>query len=227
MPQGRTIAVGDIHGCSIASRNLIAMLELSADDTLVMLGDAIDRGTDSKGVIEQLLTLKEQCQLVPILGNHEQMLLDAVDNRMPLQDWLIHGGAETLDSYSKDAALNAIPEEHLDFIRSWGDYYETASHFFAHGNYLPRRPLDGQPWETMRWRSLKYFLPKPHVSGKTAVVGHTSNKQGKTVNLGHLVCIDTFCHGGGWLTAYEPDSGRLWQSSEAGEVQEGELPLAR
>ncbi len=227
MPEGRTIAIGDIHGCGLALQTLLALLELDADDTLVMLGDAIDRGPDTSGVIEQLLTLQQQCQLVPILGNHEQMLLDAVDNRIPLQDWLIHGGAETLDSYSKDAVLSAIPDAHIDFLSSWGDYFETESHFFAHGNYLPRYPLNAQPWEKMRWRSLKYFVPKPHVSGKTAVVGHTSNKQGKTVNLGYLVCIDTFCHGGGWLTAYEPSTGRLWQSSEYGETQESELPSPR
>ena len=227
MPQGRTIAISDIHGCGIALRNMLGMLDLGSKDTLVMLGDAIDRGSDSRGVIEQLLSLRKQCCLVPILGNHEQMLLDAVDNRMPLPDWLIHGGAETLDSYSKDAALNAIPEKHLKFIRSWGDYHETDSHFFAHGNYAHRKPLKKQPWEKMRWRSLKYFLPQPHVSGKTAVVGHTSNKQGKVVNWGHIVCIDTFCHGGGWLTAFEPDSGHLWQASEYGEVQEGTLPDPR
>jgi len=224
MPQGRTIAIGDIHGCGLALQNLLTKLELRPADTLVMLGDAIDRGPDSKGVIQQLLDLDLQCHLVPILGNHEQMLLDAVDNRVPLQDWLIHGGAETLDSYSKDATLSAIADTHLDFIRTWGDYHEIDSHFFAHGNYLPRRPLDSQPWDTMRWRSLKYFMPKPHCSGKTAVVGHTSNKLGQAVNHGHLVCIDTFCHGGGWLTAYEPATDNLWQSSQAGEMQEIKLP---
>ncbi len=227
MSDGRTIAIGDIHGCCESLQTLLAMLEPCADDTLVMLGDAIDRGPDSHGVIEQLLAIQQQCQLVPLLGNHEQMLLDVVDKRMPLQDWLIHGGAETLDSYGKDAVVSAIPEAHLEFVRSWGDYHEIESHFFAHGNYLPERRFIDQPWDQMRWRSLRYFQPKPHTSGKIAVVGHTSNKQGKTVNLGHLVCIDTYCYGGGWLTAFEPATGHLWQSSEHGEADESELPPAR
>jgi len=202
---------------------MLAALELAADDTLVMLGDAIDRGPDSRGVVEQLLALREQCELVCILGNHEQMLLDAYERKMPLPDWLMHGGAETLDSYGEGAALTAVPEAHLDFIFTWIDYHETPDHFFAHGNYLPKRRLADQPWEEMRWRSLKAFLPGPHASGKTAILGHTSNKQGKIVNHGHLICIDTYCHGGGWLTALEPETGKVWQTNEAGELREGEL----
>ena len=227
MPEKRTIAIGDIHGCLTSLKTLLAELELRRDDTVVILGDAIDRGPNSRGVLEELLALGEQCQLIPILGNHEQMLLQAVENRLPLQDWLIHGGAETLDSYSQDAALSEVPEEHISFISSWGDYYETTYHFFAHGNYLHSQPLEKQPWDEMRWRSLKYFMPKPHVSGKIAVVGHTSNKLGRTVNMGHLVCIDTYCHGGGWLTALDAERRHLWQSNEEGEVRQCELPPPR
>jgi len=227
MAHGRTIAIGDIHGCGVALQTLLAALQPEAHDTVVVLGDAIDRGPDSCGVIEQLLALGEQCRLVPLLGNHEQMLLDSVDGGLPLQDWLIHGGAEMLDSYGKGSALSEVPKKHLKFIRSWGDYYETATHFFAHGNYQAQKPLPEQVWEEMRWRSLKYFMPKPHISGKIAVLGHTSNKQGLTINLGHLVCIDTYCHGGGWLTALDPARNRLWQANEAGESCEGELPVAR
>jgi len=227
MAQGRIIAIGDIHGCGVALKTLLTSLKPREYDTIVVLGDAIDRGRDTCGVIDQLLALGEQCQLVPLLGNHEQMLLDSVDRGMPLQDWLIHGGAETLDSYGKDSALSEIPKKHLEFIRTWGDYYETATHFFAHGNYQSQKPLPEQVWEEMRWRSLHNFMPKPHVSGKIAVVGHTSNKQGQVVNLGHLICIDTYCYGGGWLTALDSESNRLWQANEAGESREGEMAVAR
>ena len=219
MPDGRTIAIGDIHGCATALKALVAAIDLAESDTLVMLGDAIDRGPNSSQVIEQLIEINESCQLVPILGNHEQMMLDSVENRIPLQDWLIHGGAETLDSYSKDAALSAIPENHLEFIRSWGDYHETDEFFFVHGNYLPEKPLKSQPWEEMRWRSLKFGLPAPHQSGKIAILGHTSNKQGEIVDEGHLICIDTYCHGGGWLSALEPASGQVWQADNEGRLR--------
>jgi serine/threonine protein phosphatase 1 len=224
MTVSRTIAIGDIHGCYEPFQRLLAGLALRANDTLVILGDVVDRGPGSRDVIDQLLDLKSRCQLVCITGNHEEMMLDVVDNRMPLQDWLVHGGAETLDSYGKGWAPARLPAEHVDFLRTWSDYYETPSHFFAHGNYLARKTLDQQPWHEMRWESLRNFRPGVHCSGKTAVLGHTSNKQGEILNLGHLICIDTYAHGGGWLTALEPETGKLWQTTIRGDYREGTSP---
>ena len=220
---GRTIAIGDIHGCDTALNVLLQSLDVTTDDTIVMLGDAIDRGPNSCGVIDRLLHLREECLLVPILGNHEQMLLDVRDGEMPLANWLMYGGAETLDSYD-DGLESEHLSEHVEFIRTWGDYHKNESHFFAHGNYLPEVPLSRQPWERVRWESLRVAMPTKHYSGRTAVLGHTSNKQGKVLNAGHLVCVDTYCHGGNWLTAFEPATGQLWQANQQGEVQELKLP---
>jgi serine/threonine protein phosphatase 1 len=220
----RIIAIGDIHGCSTALATLVAGLKPTADDTLIMLGDAVDRGPDSRDVIRQLIAVRDECRLICIQGNHEQMLLDALDGRMPIQEWLVHGGAETLDSYHKGGGMNALESEHVEFIRSWGDVYESDSHFFAHGNYLASRPLDRQPWRDLRWQSLKWHTPEPHISGKTAVLGHTSNKQGEILNLGYILCIDTYCHGGGWLTAFDATTGRVWQSNDRGDFRNAELP---
>ena len=190
----------------------------------MILGDAIDRGPESRDVLDQLLAVSRTCQLVSIIGNHEQMLHDTVVGKMSLSSWLIHGGAETLDSYGPGAALTEFPIEHFDFLCTWVDYHETESHFYAHGNYMPKKPLAKQPWEEMRWRSLNYCTPKPHVSGKIAILGHTADKEGEIINLGHLICIDTYCHGGGWLTALEPATGKVWQTNESGESQQSELP---
>ncbi len=73
---GRTIAIGDIHGCADALATLIAAIEPGPDDLVVTLGDYIDRGPDSRGTIELLIALAGRCRLVPILGNHDQMLLE-------------------------------------------------------------------------------------------------------------------------------------------------------
>lgn len=223
-PSPRTLAIGDIHGCNAALTTLVDGLNILPHDTIVMLGDAIDRGPDSRDVINQLLQLRERATLVCILGNHEQMLLDALRGDIPIQEWLYHGGAQTLDAYGKGAGINAVPAEHVDFIRSWGDVYETDGHFFVHGNYLASRPLTSQPWTDLRWQSIKWHMPGPHCSGKTAIVGHTSNKQGEIVNVGHLVCIDTYCCGGFWLTALDTTTGRVWQANEAGVFRAAELP---
>ena len=75
MTEGRIITIGDVHGCSVALRTLIEAIQPTPLDTLVFLGDYIDRGPDSRGVIEQVIALGERCQVVPLLGNHEEMLL--------------------------------------------------------------------------------------------------------------------------------------------------------
>jgi len=94
----RTIAIGDIHGCSTALNRLIEAIQPSEQDTLVILGDVIDWGPDSRGVIETLLRLSEQCRLIPLMGNHEEMLLAARRSRLEFRYWMQFGGDATLNS---------------------------------------------------------------------------------------------------------------------------------
>jgi serine/threonine protein phosphatase 1 len=213
----RVIAIGDVHGCVAALRALVKAIQLTPDDTLIILGDCVDRGPDSRSVIDELLQMREQYRLVPLLGNHEEMMLNVVDGKPQPDDWMQVGGAATVASYrGADGKVRSISDDHVEYIRSWGDYYETASHFFAHASYEPERPLAQQHWQTMRWQSLKFGIPEPHVSGKTAIVGHTSQKSGEILDLGHLFCIDTYCWGGGWLTALDVTSGQVWQVARDG-----------
>jgi serine/threonine protein phosphatase 1 len=215
----RVIAIGDIHGCSDAMRAVIDDIRPTRDDTLVILGDCVDRGPDSRGVIEQLLELREHCRLVPILGNHEEMMLNYLDGRPQPDNWLLCGGDTTLESY-KNANGNEVPASHVEFIRSWQDFFETDNHFFVHGGYHPEQQLESQRWQMWRWHSLREMVPGPHVSGKIAIVGHTSLKDGEILDLGHLVCVDTYCYGGGWLTAYEPATRHVWQANREGQLRQ-------
>jgi serine/threonine protein phosphatase 1 len=227
MPDGRIFAMGDIHGCAIALETMLTALKLCPQDRLIVLGDVIDRGPDSRGVLRRLLALRDQCRLVTLLGNHEQMLLDAIDGRMPRQAWLHFGGAETLDSYGPQESLAAVSEEHVAFIRTWGDYHEQDNHFYAHGNYREFLPLAVQPWQLLRWQSLHEHTPGPHQSGKVAVLGHTANKRGDILDLRYLICIDTCCHGGGWLTTLEAATGRIWQTNDQGEMRRSHCAALR
>jgi serine/threonine protein phosphatase 1 len=216
----RVIAIGDIHGCAKSLRAVVDAIELKPRDTIVTLGDCVDRGPDSAGVIEELFRLREKCKLIPLLGNHEELMLNYLDGKPQPDDWLECGGAATVASYrDADGRPISLPPEHVDFIRGWSDYFETDAHFFAHANYEPERPLAMQHWQTMRWQSLKFGIPDPHESGKQAVVGHTSLKNGEILDVGHLVCIDTFCWGGGWLTALEPLTGQVWQADRDGRLR--------
>src|SRR4051812_32726731 len=105
----RLIAIGDIHGCSSALRRLCELIQPTKTDTIVTLGDVIDWGPDSKGVIDTLLELSSQCRLVSILGNHEEMLLYANRSDSELKNWLHSGGQRMLDSYGERSALSDIP----------------------------------------------------------------------------------------------------------------------
>src|SRR5215216_3309528 len=111
----RTIAIGDIHGCPAALRALIDAIQPAEDDMLVLLGDYIDRGPDSRGVVDVVLDLEKRRRIVPLLGNHELMLLNAVHNPRVIGPWLECGGDATLASYG--GRIKDIPEEHIDFVR--------------------------------------------------------------------------------------------------------------
>jgi serine/threonine protein phosphatase 1 len=213
MPE-RTIAIGDIHGCSRAIRAIAEAIRPSAEDTLVLLGDYVDRGPDSRGVLDFLLELEGRCQVVPLLGNHELMLLDALQNPLVIGPWLECGGAATVRSY--DGRLTTIPVEHLAFIHRCQRYYETPTHFFVHANYAADVSLDEQPDYLLFWEHLHSHVPAPHRNTKRAIVGHTSQKTGEILDLGHVICLDTYCHGGGWLTAMEMESGQVWQVDREG-----------
>ena len=210
----RTIAVGDIHGCARALATLLAAIAPQPDDRLVILGDYIDRGPDTRDVLEQLLVLGEQCQLVVLLGNHEQMLLQCLASTTLRPQWLQYGGRETVDSYG--GSLEALPPTHLEFLRASRRCYETRQYFFVHANYVSTLPLDQQPEPVVLWMHLTRHLPGPHVSGKTAIVGHTPLANGEILDLGYLVDIDTCCFGGGWLTALEVETRQVWQANDAG-----------
>jgi predicted MPP superfamily phosphohydrolase len=210
---GRTIAIGDIHGCARALETVLRAVSPTEDDLIVTLGDYVDRGPDSRGVIDQLLRLRRQCRLEPLLGNHEVMMLAALDDPRAEEFWLQYGGKETLESYG---SLDEIPDEHVEFIRSGLRYFETATHMFLHASYDADLPLARQSDEVILWRHLIRIIPGPHRSGKTAIVGHTPQEDGSIFDIGHLLCIDTFCFGTGFLTALDVDSGKCWQADREG-----------
>lgn len=213
---GRTIAIGDCHGCSTALAALLQAIDPKPEDTIVALGDYVDRGIDSKGVLDQMIALADRCRLVPLLGNHDQMMLHARGGKDDFRFWMNCGGIAALDSYGSSGRLELIPTAHFQFIERCLSYYETPTHMFLHANYKPDVPLDRQDDHTLRWLSLRDFVPGPHCSGKVAVLGHTP--QPDVLDLGHLVCIDTGCCGGGWLTALDAVCGRRWQVNEKGQL---------
>ncbi len=217
----RTLAIGDIHGCTRALDTLLAEVAPRPDDLIVTLGDYIDRGPDSRGAIDRLLALHRTHRVVSLRGNHDFMMMESRADSQAEYEWLRCGGRETLASYGSPGTLDDVPPEHWHFLEGLRDWYETATHFFVHANVYPDMPLDEQPTFMLHWE--KIYGARPHESGKIMVCGHTSQRSGKPLNLGHAICIDTWVYGQGWLTCLDVVSGQVWQANQAGKKRTGWL----
>ncbi len=195
--QRRIIAVGDVHGCISTLKTLIGRIRPGGDDQFVFLGDLIDRGNYSKEVIDYLLEFRSACSCHFIMGNHEWLFLDCIENRDPVK-WFVNGGQETLASYDvRDPA--DIPAEHLEFIRSFRYFIETPDFFFTHGGLDPELSVRD---------NLRYYKPEElcwqRVHMRTTFLESRNYKWEKTVVCAHtpiaepvvqekLIAIDTGC----------------------------------
>ncbi len=219
---GRVIAVGDIHGCSAALGTLLEAIWPGPDDLVIPLGDVIDYGPDSRGVLAQLKALRDRTQLVLLTGNHEELLFNVLDHDRDLEGWTRHGGDATLASYGVGDPRD-LPADDLAFLRTARPYFETATHAFVHAGYFPNQPLSETPSSALFWEFLDPSRAWPHYSGKTFVVGHTPQTTGEVLDLGFVVCVDTDCSRGNWLTALDAATGTLWQANQHGELREGRV----
>lgn len=215
----RLFAIGDIHGSLTALDTLLASLQLHPDDRLVFLGDYIDRGPDTRGVIERLLELEEQDGHIFLRGNHEEWMLRGAINFSMFQSWWEVGGMETMESYGTHD-LNDLPDDHWRFIERTRLFYETDTHIFVHGA-CGQGPLEttGEHW--LLWSRI--YNIEPHPSGKRVICGHTSQKNGRPLDRGFAVCIDTHAYGGGWLTALEVGTDEVYQANEVAQTRTGPL----
>ena len=147
------------------------------------------------------------------------MLLEVRSGKHPVSWLLDMGGTATLDCYGPGRHLDLIPDAHYKFLGHCRDYFETDTHIFVHANYFPDIPMDEQNAGMLRWESLRHMTPGQHGSGKTVIAGHTSQKSGEILDLGHVKVIDTYCYGGGWLTALDVLTEEVWQADREGNAR--------
>jgi len=178
MSIGRTLVIPDIHGCARTFRRLLhGKVKLERPDTLYLLGDLIDRYTDSRGVIETILDLQmDGFDIRPIRGNHEVLMLLALRSGVyeDLLDWLENGGCSTLRSYGVDLS-SAIPMEHIRFLDSLPLYRVTDRYIFVHAGLDSSLddPFSKAGEHAMLWdRSGKVDSEK--VGGRKVIAGHTT-----------------------------------------------------
>ena len=226
-PQNRTIAIGDIHGCNTMLIALLDAISPTPSDMLIFLGDLIDRGADSKGVIDTIRALESRCTVIRILGNHEEMMFRARVYADERRSWLYFGGAEALESFGAPptaVGLAAVPPDYWTWLKGAKDYHETDKFIFCHATPDPDKPMSEQSSDTWRWRHL-HGLPHRHISGKTIVCGHTEQRDGDVYYADGLICLDTYAYGGGRLSGLDVMTGTLWQVDNELQVYQSTLPM--
>ena len=167
----RLIAIGDIHGEIEKLNELLNQLALQKDDTLVFLGDYIDRGLNSKEVINCLIELSKKTNCIFLKGNHEDLLLKALETRTEndVLNWLIAGGGRTIDSYEK---IENIFKLHSNFFDKLKPYYLTEKYLFVHAGINPNKTLEEQDEDDLLWIR-DNFIYKKHKLKQKIIFGHT------------------------------------------------------
>jgi len=167
-------AISDIHGCLKTFESLLKLIDFSKNDELYLLGDLIDRGPNSKGVIDLIWKLQKSGHIVCCLrGNHDQMMLEARRNYESLTRWLEHGGEQTL--YSFDAqSISGIPEKYFEFIDDMPTSIELDAYLFVHAglNFALQNPLQDE--HAMMWQRNWYNQINYDWLGNRVIIhGHT------------------------------------------------------
>ena len=172
----RIYAIGDIHGCYGKLLSLMDRIDIHwSRDTLVLMGDYIDRGPGSYEVLEFLIDLKKKHpETIFLKGNHEAMFLDFLSGISTLT-FLYNGGQRTLDSYSRHHSGDrhlSVPKEHLDFLNSLVLCHQTEDYIFVHAGVRFGIPMDRQESQDLLWIR-EPFISEPNDFKKTVVFGHT------------------------------------------------------
>lgn len=199
-----TYAIGDIHGSLDKLKSLVAACRQHADGremTLVFLGDYIDRGPESAGVVRFVLSLQSESpeRVITLMGNHEAWALAVLDGDMPAGSWLLNGGVATLASYGA-SAVGDLPRAHLDWMRSLPLTHDDGRRFFVHAGVDPQNPLDAQDASTLLWIR-EPFLNDNRDYGRLVVHGHTPLAAAKPELRSNRLNLDTAAVFGGPLTA--------------------------
>jgi serine/threonine protein phosphatase 1 len=199
-----TYAVGDIHGCLDKLKSLIAACRQHADGRdmrLVFLGDYIDRGPESAGVVRFVLTLQTEApdRVIALKGNHEAWALGVADGSARVSVWLRNGGAATLHSYGV-TDVGDLPPAHLNWMRSLRLTYDDGRRLFVHAGVDPRKPLDAQREEDLLWIR-EPFLDDERDYGRLIVHGHTPLEDAVPDLRRNRLNLDTAAVFGGRLTA--------------------------
>jgi serine/threonine protein phosphatase 1 len=229
VPDGRRVyAVGDVHGRLDLFDAMVSAIEAddaardaSASSEIVLLGDLIDRGPDSAGVVAAARDWSRRRKVRILMGNHEEMFLKAFDSEEVLRSFLRWGGRETVLSYLAEpgeyhradlpgtrALMKAsVPKEDLEFINSFEDSVRIGDYLFVHAGVDPEVPLGEQKPSDLHWIR-EPFLSHGGDLGAVVVHGHTITEQPQV--RANRIGIDTGAYNSGRLTALGLEGSTRW-----------------
>ena len=168
----RIFVIGDIHGCCNTFKKLLVELAIQKSDEIYCIGDYVDRGNDSKGVIDLIIDLRiKGYQIHTLRGNHEQMMLDSTIDEERLFHWLQNGGIKTLNSFGI-SSVNELSHQYLTFFEQTKFFIATDKYIFVHAglNFRIEDPFTDK--EAMLWTRDEYF-DKSKINNRLVIHGHT------------------------------------------------------
>lgn len=201
--------IGDIHGCFRAMEAMLEKLPIAwGIDYIIFLGDYIDRGPDSRRVLETLLELKKiySERVFPLKGNHEWMFERYLQG-LDVEIFLYNGGGETLKNYFTGGKLH-IPEEHIKFVQELPLYLELGPYLFVHAGINPQKKLEEQTEEDLLWIRQSFYLAEKKFE-KVVIFGHTPFPE--VFMLEDRIGLDTGCVYGGKLSALKLPEREIFQ----------------
>ena len=203
----RTFAIGDIHGCLDKLEDLIKLIDPGPKDSLIFLGDYVDRGESASEVIDYLIDLARRVPCVFLRGNHEDMFITFLEFGSNKTIFFANGGLKTIESYIKperftgnDQVARSLPEAHRDFLSNLKLYHEDEGYIYVHAGIKPGNPMIEQDRYDLLWIRDE-FIFSPTGMEKKVIFGHTpfARPMVKADKIG----IDTGAVYGGALTAIE------------------------
>ncbi len=228
IPAGqRVYAVGDVHGRADLFEALGAGIEADdaargpAESLVILLGDLVDRGSDSAGVVRLAREWQQRRPVRALMGNHEEMFLDSFEQEEVLRHFIRYGGRETILSYpvdpraygeatlaqTQDLMRAAVPAEDIAFMTAMEDMIRIGDYLFVHAGIRPDQPLDQQKRSDLRWIREPFTTSREDL-GVTVVYGHTIYDQAELAPS--RIGIDTGAYASGRLTALGLEGTSRW-----------------
>jgi serine/threonine protein phosphatase 1 len=220
----RTLVIGDIHGkLSLLNQLLEEIAYTAGTDRLIFIGDLVDRGEDSRGVVQRVMDLQQASPdlVVCLRGNHEAMMIDALSSESEEKSelWYFNGGVETMQSYTNDQGEVDFPQEHFEFLSSRPTWFEDNHAIYVHaglaeakGGTFQHPGEDPDSMELLWTRNRRFFSDykgKPVIFGHT-IAGFTFGEPEKVWLRESLIGIDTGAYLTGVLSAIELPSRRVF-----------------